>query len=174
LTTAFLALGSNIQPEKNILAAVELLSKQVKILASSTVYLTEPLLHKSQPKYYNCVIKIQTKIEPSQLKFDVIRPIEKELRRNRIGDKYASRTIDIDLIVYGDRHFSENSLTIPDPDIRKRAFLALPLCELEPKLLLADTHESIRQVASRFRNTELMKLNDFTETLQDFLKTLSM
>lgn len=174
MTIAFLALGSNIEPDKSILAAVKLLSKHVKILASSTVYLTEPLLHKSQPKYHNCVIKIQTEIEPSQLKFDVIRPIEKELGRSRIGDKYASRTIDIDLIVYGDKHLSENSLIIPDPDIRKRAFLALPLCELEPKLMLADTHESIRQVARRFSNSKLVKLNDFTQTLQDFLKTLSM
>jgi 2-amino-4-hydroxy-6-hydroxymethyldihydropteridine diphosphokinase len=174
LTIAFLALGSNIEPEKNILSAVKLLSKHVKIRAASTVYLTEPLLHKSQPKYYNCVIKIATEIEPDKLKFDVIRSIEKELGRSRTIDKYAPRTIDIDLIVYGDKHLTGESLTIPDPDIRKRVFLALPLCELEPKLLLADTNESIRQVASRFRNSELMKLNDFTETLQDFLKTLSM
>ena len=174
MTIAFLALGSNIEPEKNILAAVKLLSKRVKILATSTVYLTEPLIHKSQPNYYNCVIKIETEIEPVRLKFDVIRPIEKELGRKRTRSKFESRTIDIDLIVYGDKYVQERSLTVPDPDIRKRPFLALPLTELEPNLFLADTHEPIQQVADEFRNSDLVKLQNFTTTLKDFLKTLSM
>jgi 2-amino-4-hydroxy-6-hydroxymethyldihydropteridine diphosphokinase len=115
---------------------VKLLSRQVKILKSSTVYLTEPLLHKAQPKYYNCVIKIETDVELKKLKFVVLRTIEEELGRNRTTDKYASRILDIDILVYGDLNLRKEGLVIPDIDIQKRAFLTLALFEIEPELLL--------------------------------------
>jgi 2-amino-4-hydroxy-6-hydroxymethyldihydropteridine diphosphokinase len=170
---AFLALGSNIEPEKNILEAVRLLSTHVKILKTSTVYLTEPLLRKSQPKYYNCVLKTETDIEPEKLKFDVLRVIENKLGRQRGPDKYASRTIDIDLILFGNLQLSTKELVIPDPEIGKRAFLAISLCELAPKLLLPGTDKTFRDIANRFRNHEIARLTDFTKTLRSFIRRLS-
>jgi len=174
MTVAFLSLGSNIEPEKNMLEAVRLLSHCVKVLKTSTVYLTEPLQRKSQPAYYNCVIKIETNIEPRRLKFEVLRVIETILGRKRTDDKYASRTIDIDIILYGNLVVSTKDLTLPDPDIRKRAFLAIPLSEIEPDLMLPIEKKPIREIAGRFKKPKIMELNSFTETLQGLVKSLSM
>ena len=174
MTVAFLSLGSNVEPEKNILEAIKLLSKHAEILKSSTVYLTEPLLHKPQPKYYNCVVKIETVIEPRKLKFDILRAIEDELGRNRTEDKYAARTIDIDILLYGDLRLSAEDLVIPDPEIENRAFLALGLYEVEPGLILPATNRPIKEIADKYRNQKIRKLRKYTETLQNFIESLSV
>jgi 2-amino-4-hydroxy-6-hydroxymethyldihydropteridine diphosphokinase len=174
MTVAFLSLGSNIEPEKNMIEAVKLLSRHVKILKASTVYLTEPLLYKSQPKYYNCVIEIETDIEPHKLKSGVLRVIERELGRERTEDRYASRTIDIDIILYGNLIISTKEMVIPDPEIQRRAFLAIPLCELEPDLFLPVSNKPIKEIANRFRKTEIEELKSFTETLQGLIRSLGV
>ena len=172
MTVAFISLGSNIQPEKNLLEAINLLSRHVKILRISTVYLTEPLLHRSQPKYYNCVIKIETDIEPIKLKFDVLRAIEAELSRKRTDDKYAPRTIDLDLLIYGDLHLETENLVVPDPEIFERAFLALALYEIEPDLVLPASNKPIRELAAKFKNRRIKKLSEFTFVLQNLAGSL--
>jgi 2-amino-4-hydroxy-6-hydroxymethyldihydropteridine diphosphokinase len=174
MTVAFLSLGSNIEPEKNMLQAVKLLSRHVKILKASTVYLTEPLLNKSQPKYYNCVIEIETDIEPHKLKSDVLRAIENGLGRKRTEDKYASRTIDIDIILYGNLIVSTKEMVIPDPEIQRRAFLAIPLCELEPDLFLPVSGKPIKEIAKRFRKPEIVELKSFTEAMQGLVRSLGV
>jgi dihydroneopterin aldolase/2-amino-4-hydroxy-6-hydroxymethyldihydropteridine diphosphokinase len=174
MTSVFLSLGSNIEPEKNILEAVKLLAKHVRMLEISTVYLTEPLRRRSQPKYYNCVLKIETEIAPLELKLDVLRDIEGRLGRKRTEDKYAPRTIDIDIIVYGDVCLSTKDLIIPDPEIKKRAFLAVPLCEIEPELVLPTTGRPIKEVAGRFNGQRMIREENFTETLRSLIKTLSV
>jgi dihydroneopterin aldolase/2-amino-4-hydroxy-6-hydroxymethyldihydropteridine diphosphokinase len=173
MTTAFLSLGSNVQPEKNILEAVKLLSHQVKILKASTVYLTEPLLRKSQPNYFNCVIEIETAIEPHELKSNVLRVVEKELGRKRTEDKYASRTIDIDIMLYGN-FISTKEMVIPDPEIQKRAFLAIPLYELEPDLVLPVSNKPIKEIAGKFKKGDMVALKSFTETLQGLVRSLGV
>ncbi len=172
MTIAFLSLGSNIQPEKNILEAVRLLSKYVKILKVSTVYLTEPLLGRPQPKFYNCVVKIETDIEPGKLKHDVLRAIEERLGRKRTIDKYASRTIDIDIILYGKLQISIEDVTIPDPEISKRPFLAVPLCEIEPDLMVPGANKSIREIAFGFKDHKMTALPEYTRILQTFVSSL--
>lgn len=174
MTTAFLSLGSNIEPEKNILEAMKLLSRHVRILKVSTVYLTEPLFHKTQPKYYDCVIEIETDIQPHELKFQVLRAVEEQLGRRRTKDKYASRTIDIDILLYGEMRLKTKELIIPDPEIQKRAFLAIPLSEIEPKLLLPPTNKSIKEVAGEFKDYEMTPMRDFTEILQAFVRSLGV
>jgi 2-amino-4-hydroxy-6-hydroxymethyldihydropteridine diphosphokinase len=174
MTVAFLSLGSNIEPEKNMLEAVRLLSHHVKVLKTSTVYLTEPLQGKSQPEYYNCVLKIETDIEPRKLKFDVLRTIEAELGRKRTQDKFASRRIDIDIILYGNLAVSTTDMTIPDPDIQERAFLAIPLFQIEPDLVLPVTNEPIREVAARFKKPKIKELKCFTEALQSLVRGLGV
>jgi 2-amino-4-hydroxy-6-hydroxymethyldihydropteridine diphosphokinase len=174
MTVAFLSLGSNIEPEKSILEAVRLLSRRVKVLKASTVYLTEPLQGKLQPQYYNCVIKIETDIEPRKLKFDVLRDIEAELGRKRSKDKFASRTIDIDLILYGNLVVSTKDLIVPDPEIQERAFLAIPLCEIEPDLVLPVADKPIREVADGFKEPRIKELTVFTEVLQGLVRSLGV
>jgi len=174
MTTAFISMGSNISPERNIVEALKLLANHVKILKISTVYLTEPLKGKSQPKYYNCVVKIETGIDPHDLKFDVLRSIEKKLGRKRTEDKYASRTMDLDLIAYGDLCLSTKELVIPDPEIQKRAFLAVPLREIEPGMQLPCWDKLIEEIADSFGDHSMIPLKDFTDTLRSSLKTSCM
>lgn len=171
MNVAFIAVGSNIEPEKNILQAVKLLSKRVQILKTSTVYFTEPLLNKPQPKYYNCVLKIETDIDPHELKFNVLRAIEKELGRKRTSDRYASRPIDIDLILYGDTHLSTKEMVLPDPEIKKRAFLAVPLYEIAPELRFPITNKSIKEIAGKFKKQRMVPLKVFTTTLQNLISS---
>ncbi len=170
MAIAYLALGSNIEPEKNILEAVKLLSRSVRVLKSSTVYLTKPLLGKRQSDYFDCVVKIETTIGPQELKSRVLRAVEEKLGRRRSADRYASRTIDIDLILYGNLQISTRELTIPDPEIEHKAFLALPLCEVEPNLTLPPVDKSIQEVADKFANEEMVPLKDFTDTLRELIR----
>lgn len=170
---AYLAIGSNIEPEKNISEAIRLLGQKVKVLKTSTVYLTEALLRKEQPRFYNCVIKIETDIEPRKLKFDVLRAIEKRMGRKRTRDKYAPRTIDIDLILYGNLSLSTKDLVIPDPNIQKRPFLAVPLSEIEPDLMLPTAEVSTKEIAGKFRDHKMIPLERYTTALRNLIDSLS-
>ena len=172
MTKAFLSLGSNIEPEKNVYEALKLLSEQVRILEVSTVYLTEPLLRKSQAKFYNCVVKIQTDLEPEALKSKTLQTIEEKLGRKKTKDKYASRTIDIDILLYGNLYFSTENLVIPDPEIEKRPFLAIPLYEIEPDLVIPQTNEQIVKIADRFENSSMIKLDEYTNKIKCYVKHL--
>ncbi len=172
MTLVFLALGSNIDPENNILEAVRLLSSYVKILKSSTVFRTKPLQQKDQSDYYNCVIEIETSIEPHKLKLEVLRTIEAKLGRKRTEDKYASRTIDMDLLLYGNMQISDDILRIPNPDILERSFVAIPLEEIEPNLLLPPSNQPMRKIAVRYKNVKLVTLKDFTKSLHTLIDQL--
>lgn len=174
MTKAILSLGSNIEPERNILEAVTLLSKQAKIVKISTVYLTEPLDGKNQPKYYNCAIEIETEMEPQKLKREVLKPIEKGMHRKRTRDKHANRTIDIDLVLYGNNHASTKDLTIPDPEIQNRPFLAIPIFELEPDLILPEINKPIKEIADRFKSHTMTPLQSYTANLRRRIGKLGM
>ena len=172
MTIAFISIGSNIEPEKNIVEALKLLSKDVNIRDVSTVYLTEPLKEKRQPKYYNCVIKIETDISPKKLKFDVLRKVEAELGRTRTRDKYASRTIDLDIIIYGNVEMNTSDLVLPDPDIEQRDFLAIPLYEMEPELLLPGSSRPLKEIACSLRNHKMVALKQFSSKMKKLVKSL--
>jgi 2-amino-4-hydroxy-6-hydroxymethyldihydropteridine diphosphokinase len=157
-----------------MLEAIGRLARHVKVLKASTVYLTEPLLQRAQPSYYNCVLEIETEIDPYSLKSNVLRAIEEDLGRKRTADKFASRTIDIDLILYGNEVISEGELVLPDPDIGKRAWLAIPLREIQPDLVLPGQNKPIRDVAARFEKKKLTELTVFSKRLQSLIASLSM
>ena len=171
MVKVFISLGSNIDPERNITEALKLISKYIKILQVSTVYLTEPIGRLVQPKFYNCVIMTETNIGPRELKFVVIRGIEERLGRKR-NDRYGPRTIDIDILIYDDLCVDAKGLIIPDRDILDRPFLALGLRELKKDLILADSRESIQEISKRFNNNKMTPLNEFTKALRDLTMTL--
>ena len=146
---AYIAVGSNIQPEANIPAALDKLMSCVRVTASSTFYHTAALQRPGGPEFLNGVWQIETDLDARALKFTVLRRIEEELGRTRTADRYAPRTIDLDLLVYGSAAINEPDLRVPDPDIRSRPFLAAALLELAPELVLADSGERLAALASR-------------------------
>ena len=134
MTAVYVGIGSNLSPEANIPAALELLAQAVRLSALSTFYRTAPVGPAGQPAFINGVAEVHTDLPPRSLKFEVLRGIEAQLGRGRGPDKYAPRTIDLDILIYGDLAVREPDLVLPDPDLRERPFLAAALRELAPKL----------------------------------------
>jgi 2-amino-4-hydroxy-6-hydroxymethyldihydropteridine diphosphokinase len=93
-------MGSNIDPATNLEKALQLLKRETRVTNLSTVYQTDPEGRPEQPRYYNCAVEIETSLPPRELKFRVLRGIEQELGRTRSKDRFAARTIDLDLLVY--------------------------------------------------------------------------
>ncbi len=168
MTRAYVSMGSNIDPETNIRLAVHRFRQEqdLSLRSISTVYRTEPLGRAGQPPYYNCVVEIETAIPPLDLKFRVLRGIEAALGRVRTDDKYAARTIDLDLIVYDDLAIAAEGLTLPDPDILLRPFLAIPLQELAPDLILPGSKISINEAAAAMPRDSMTPLDGFTDLLR--------
>jgi len=162
----YIGVGSNIEPESNIADALARLSKHVEVTGISSFYRTAPLLRENQNDYLNGVWQISTSISPDDLKFSVLRRIEKELHRNRESDKYAPRTIDLDILLYGDTVMQEDNLTIPDPDICKRSFIAFPLSELNPDLIMPDTKKLLIDILSVLSKENMIADLAFTERLR--------
>ncbi|WP_158084265.1 2-amino-4-hydroxy-6-hydroxymethyldihydropteridine diphosphokinase [Marispirochaeta aestuarii] len=131
----FIATGSNIEAETSLTKGLTLLAARVKLLRISTHYRTAPLGDRRQPEYVNGIWHGQTEMKPLKLK-ETLRRIEAECGRIRTGDSYASRTLDLDLILYDDLLLTGPELVLPDPQIRERAFVYIPLLELEPDIRL--------------------------------------
>lgn len=164
---AFISMGSNINPEENIQKALGLLKEKVSVISISTFYRTPPLGRPEQKDFVNGVVEIETSILPFDLKISVLRKIEDKLGRIRTEDKFASRSIDMDLLIYEGLIIDTNSITIPDPDITYRPFLAIPLAEIAPDRLLPGTSRSIKEIAGKFSKNSMTPLLDFTKALRE-------
>ncbi|MEE8122337.1 MAG: 2-amino-4-hydroxy-6-hydroxymethyldihydropteridine diphosphokinase [Anaerolineales bacterium] len=162
---AFIALGSNIEPETNLPLASTRLSELGKPIATSTVYQNPAIADEPQPDYLNAAVLIETALDPLTIR-DKLREIEADLGRIRTEDKFAPRTIDLDLCILGDQVLDHELLTIPDPDLLKRAHLAVTLAELRPDFLHPITGDSLAQIANELqKDAELNPRSDVV--LQD-------
>jgi 2-amino-4-hydroxy-6-hydroxymethyldihydropteridine diphosphokinase len=166
LEDAYIAVGSNIEPQNNILNALTALKTCVIIEAVSIFYKTSPVGRTNQPCFLNGVVKIRTERSPRQLKFEVLRKIEEKLGRVRSEDKFAPRTIDLDMLLYGEKVVDEPGLCLPDPSIRSYPFVAVPLLELAPELILPDTKTPLADEPVTKLKTDLRLEPEFTERLR--------
>ncbi len=167
---AFIGLGSNVDPERNLLAALHLLRARVCLVAVSTFYRTPALGRPQQSPFLNGVAELRTGRSPAEVKFRLLRRIEAELGRQRTGDKDAPRPIDLDLLVYDDLFWVSSGLTLPDPEIRTRAFLAHPLHELAPDLVLQDKGEPLAKIVARLSTKEMQPLPEYTQQVREALR----
>jgi 2-amino-4-hydroxy-6-hydroxymethyldihydropteridine diphosphokinase len=166
MTRAFIGIGSNIDPEKNVKEALSRLKKQVSIEAISTVYRTDPIGPKDQPPFYNCVVEITTQLPPQELKHAVLRRIEDALGRRRTSDKFAPRTIDLDLLLYDDFSTTIDDRPLPDPDILRRPFLAIALQELAPGLVLPGSNARVDEAAAMLPRAGMRPLDTYTDLMR--------
>ena len=146
--------------------AMNLLAESVRIVAVSTFYRTEAEGRGGQPPFYNGVVAVATEMPPGELKRSVLRKIEEELGRRRSEDKYAARTIDLDILIYDDLAVCEGDLVIPDPQIGERAFLVVPLAELAPDLVLGGTGLRLGEMAAAHAGHKMEPLREYTELLR--------
>jgi len=131
----YLGVGSNISPARNLPHALQLLLKRgQRVTATSTVWRTPAIGRPEQDDYCNCVWRLETRLGPRVLRDSQLRPLEVELGRIRGTDRYAARPLDLDILLHGELVLNEPDLQVPDPDIGRRAFLALGLQELAPEL----------------------------------------
>ena len=151
---AFLSLGSNIMPEKNLLEAVEMLAKSSKLMAVSPVWENLPLGLTDQPNFLNAATLVETDRTADAFKREVIRWIEDELGRVRTEEKFGPRPIDIDIMLFNDQIFDFDSHHIPDPEVLERPFVAIPLAEIAPDFLHPETGQTLQDIAQRFQVTE--------------------
>jgi 2-amino-4-hydroxy-6-hydroxymethyldihydropteridine diphosphokinase len=135
---AFVGLGSNLGDREGTIArAVELLSDAtgVEVVAVSQLRETEPWGPVEQPPYLNGAIELETELPPRAL-LDVLLAVEQALGRDRTGERWGPRTIDLDLLIYDDVVVDEPGLTVPHPRLHERRFALEPLAELAPDALI--------------------------------------
>lgn len=148
------------------MAAVRCLASETRVTGISMVYCTKAIGRQDQPHYFNCVVEVDTEEPPAQMKHGTLRAIESRLGRARSEDKYAPRTIDLDLILYGDLAIDSDGIRLPDPEILERPFLAIPLFELAPDLVLPGYNSPIADIAARLPRHTMKPLEEYARMLQ--------
>lgn len=143
-----LGLGSNISPDQYLPKSVELLREYVRVEAVSTAWET-PAVGMEGPDFLNAAVLIQTPLRSDLLKERVIRVVESQLDRIRTANKYAPRTIDLDILIVDGE--------IKYPNIWKYAYLAVPVAEIVPGLIRPETGETISQTAARLAKITRIK-----------------
>lgn len=137
MQTVFIGLGSNLaNPLQQVLQAIEKLKclPQSTLLAQSALYLTPPWGIEDQPAFINAVVKLATTLAPHVL-LDELLGIE--VAQGRVRDvRYGPRTIDCDILLYGDQMLVSEHLNVPHPYLTERAFVVVPLYEIAPTLIL--------------------------------------
>lgn len=146
---AILLLGSNIEPKFNIQKALELLSRFATIEKQSNIWETEAI-GSTGPNFLNMAVEIETSLDDSQIKTDFINPIETKLKRIRTSDKYAPRTIDIDIIF-----FNEDLIEL---NIWDKLFIALPVSEINPNIKNINTGETILAIVEKLKSSAKAEL----------------
>ena len=159
---AFLSLGSNIEPVKNLVRAVELLQEQGRIEKISSAWESKSV-GADGPNYLNACIAFTTSLSWHELKEQVTLPIELKLGRRRMENKFAPRTMDIDIILFDDRSCDDKSW--------EKAFVVVPLAEIYPGYQNPLRNESISETAARLRREIWMETRP--EVLGQFGGSLS-
>ena len=145
LTAAYLSLGSNMgNREENLRNAIARLRAHGKVEAVSSFYETEPVDVLDQPWFINCAVKLMTEESPQQLLASVL-SIEQNLGRVRTRDK-GPRTIDIDILLFGDLVVDEPRLKVPHPGLAQRGFVLEPLSEIAPDVHVPVSGQTIREL----------------------------
>lgn len=134
--TAYIGLGSNLgDPPSRIRGALADLAglPQTRLLQTSSLYRSLPLGPPDQPDYVNAVAALDTALAPEAL-LDALQALEAQHGRARDGQRWGPRTLDLDLLLYGDRQLTTPRLTMPHPGLPQRAFVLYPLAEIAPDL----------------------------------------
>jgi 2-amino-4-hydroxy-6-hydroxymethyldihydropteridine diphosphokinase len=161
----FVGVGSNVEPEAHVPAALARLQEAVGILDLSTFHLTQALGRPSDPPFVNGVAEVRGALEPAPLK-ELLRRIEEAEGRRRGGDPFGPRPIDLDLLLHGDAASSTPDLPLPHPDVLHRRFVALPLLELAPDLALPGSGVRLSTLVDAMPPHPMAPMPDVTRALR--------
>src|SRR5215204_894261 len=135
---AYVGLGANLgEREAALRAALAALDalEGIDVVAVSRFRETDPVEYLDQPRFLNGAAALDTTLAPREL-LDALLEVERSLGRTRDGPRFGPRTIDLDLLLYGDESLDEPGLTVPHPRLHRRAFVLEPLAELDPGLVV--------------------------------------
>jgi 2-amino-4-hydroxy-6-hydroxymethyldihydropteridine diphosphokinase len=135
---AYVGLGANLGDREGALRAALVAldaAEGIQVAAVSTFRETDPVDYLDQPRFLNAAAALDTTLAPREL-LDALLEVERSLGRTREGPRFGPRTIDLDLLLYGDESLDEPGLTVPHPRLHGRAFVLEPLAELDPGLVV--------------------------------------
>ncbi len=159
MNNIYLILGSNIDKERNLPTAVSLLRAACEVVAVSAIYETVPTGLREQPNFWNTAVHLRTVLSPNELKTEILSPIEQQLKRVRLANKNAPRTIDLDIVLFNDEVCEYDGgdgrlRPIPDPDLLKFPHVAIPIAELVGEMLHPETAVSLAAIAVELHNPD--------------------
>ncbi len=140
MTLAYIAIGSNLAaPLEQVNAAVQALGEipQTRVVAVSSFYRTPPLGPQDQPDYLNAAVMLETGLDADTL-LDNTQRIELQQGRVRKAERWGPRTLDLDIMLFGNEVISTERLTVPHYDMKNRGFMLWPLFEIAPDLAFPD------------------------------------
>jgi 2-amino-4-hydroxy-6-hydroxymethyldihydropteridine diphosphokinase len=152
--TAYIGMGANIpgpagSPEQTLAAAARELVSLGRVTARSSLYSTEPVGYADQPRFVNAVVAIETELSPRDLLGELLR-IEQEFGRDRsAGIANGPRTLDLDILLYGDDVIREPGVEIPHPRLAERAFVLVPLAEIASNFVVGPLGKTVKQLLQR-------------------------
>lgn len=150
MTRVYIALGSNLaNPLHQVQSALNALAElpQTKLIATSSLYRTPPLGPQDQPDYLNAVVALDTDLSAENL-LDHTQKIELEHGRVRKDERWGPRTLDLDILLFGDEIINTERLAVPHYDMKNRQFMLYPLAEIAPELHFP-TGESLQSVIAQ-------------------------
>ena len=163
----FLGLGSNMNPRQNLGMALAKIRKKFSILGLSHVYETSPVGYARQASFWNLVVEIRTGESPETIR-KWLEVIEGIAGRRRSSNRNAPRTLDIDLLLWGDRIEKNKDFELPHPDIATKAFALFPLLEISPNLVHPSLKKPLIELAVQFKDSA-QKIRQLPEaTFKDF------
>ena len=149
MTIAYIGIGSNLEdPRAQVLGAFDELAEipQTRVTARSSLYRTAPVGHAAQPDFINAVAAVDTQLSADALLRE-LQTLEARHGRKR-SFQNAPRTLDLDLLLFGDARIDEPGLSVPHPRIGERAFVLQPLVEIAPKLNIPGVGSAREQLAA--------------------------
>jgi len=138
VTRAYVGLGANLGDREAMLrSSIEQLAAEpgIDVVAVSTFRDTDPVGITDQPRFLNAAVAVETDLAGRKL-LDRLLGIERRLGRTREGPRFGPRTIDLDLLLYGDEQIDEPGLEVPHPRLHERLFALEPLADLDPELIV--------------------------------------
>jgi 2-amino-4-hydroxy-6-hydroxymethyldihydropteridine diphosphokinase len=150
---AYLSLGSNVGDREGYLnAAIQKLNEypDVHVVKKSSIYETDPVGYTDQDLFLNMVTKINTNLSPFDL-LSFLQCIEREFKRKR-EIRWGPRTLDLDILLYNHENIETEQLTVPHPRMFERAFVLIPLFEIEPNLQLPHQNQLLEDLVGELRD----------------------
>ncbi|HDL5008310.1 2-amino-4-hydroxy-6-hydroxymethyldihydropteridinepyrophosphokinase [Mannheimia haemolytica] len=154
MQTVYIALGSNLEnPLEQLKQAVEKLKKFANEFEISPFYGSKPVGPQDQPDYVNAVAKFSTDLSPTAL-LDKLQSIENEQGRVRVRH-WGERTLDLDIILYGNQQIQTERLNVPHIEMKNREFVIVPMFDLTPDLVLP-TGEKLADIYAQFKDHQMI------------------